>query len=132
MRRFSPDGSKTHGDHRAAHWVAVVFAIAALVGLFLILVIGAEDLANDDQSSPAQPQTEAGFQCERGEPSGFELTDVEGRQLDEVEEWADAQGQTVREVVRDGESLAVTADFNQERINVQVEGDLVTRYCGNG
>lgn len=115
-------------NHQHPMWVIFVFLAIALGALVLIL---ANNTA-PDTGSGGTPGPENSFDCTRGEPEGFTLSDVEGKPLSEVESWAASKGWTVRVVVKDGEPLAVTADYNPDRVNTQVEAGVVTRYCGNG
>ena len=71
------------------------------------------------------------MECPQGTPEGFELSDVEGKSLAEVEDWAGENDMTVRVVMEDGQPNAMTMDYRTDRVNVQVEAGTVTRYCGN-
>lgn len=129
---MSSNPAKHHGKHSLHQhpllYIAVflVFALGAL----LVIVVGnqpdGDDVAAGDTAAPAQP-----MDCPRGEPTGFELSDVEGKSLDEVEDWADENDMTVRVVMEDGQPNAMTMDYRTDRVNVQVEDGTVTRYCGN-
>jgi hypothetical protein len=108
-----------------------------VIGIFLAIALGAMILilANNTSEDTGSGGTPGGSlqtnDCPRGTPEGFELSDVEGKTLSEVESWAAGEGMTVRVVVRDGQPLPTTMDYNADRINTQVEADVVTRYCGN-
>jgi hypothetical protein len=45
--------------------------------------------------------------------------------LDEFTALATERGFSTRVVMQDGEGLAVTADYSESRVNVEVEGDTV-------
>jgi len=106
----------------------VIGIFVLLAGIALLFVIVGDN--NTDTGSGGTPFPSAS-DCPRGTPEGFKLSDVEGKQLTEVETWAASKGMTVRVVKRDGQSLPVTMDFSPDRINTQVEAGVVTRYCGN-
>lgn len=113
--------------HHKAHWPAIAFAVLAIGAMVAILAFGAEDTAENGQASP-EPQK---YLCEQAVPTDFELTDVEGKSFADAEAWAEDNNFTIRPVAIDGESLAQTQDYRTDRINVQVDNDIVTRYCGN-
>ncbi|MBI2690870.1 MAG: hypothetical protein HYX29_02820 [Solirubrobacterales bacterium] len=115
-------------NHQHPMWVIFVFLAIALGALVLILA----NNTGPDTGSGGTPAPPNAFECTRGEPEGFSLSDVEGKTLVEVESWAERKGWTVRVVAEDGKPLAATADYNPDRVNTQVEAGVVTRYCGNG
>lgn len=117
-----------HNRHQHPMWVIVVFLAIALGALILILA----NNTGPDTGSGGTPGPESAMDCTRGTPEGFELSDVEGKTLDEVEAWAASTGRTVRVQVDDGQAFPMTADYNPDRVNTQVEAGVVTRYCGNG
>lgn len=118
------------------------------IAIFLIVALGAlvVVVASQPSSEPVDaPQSalppggsggtpgEAGkFDCPRGTPKGFSIDDVEGRELSAVESWAAGKDMIVRVQVEDGRPMAMTMDYRPDRVNVQVEAGIVTRYCGNG
>jgi len=55
-----------------------------------------------------------------------------GKELYLAESTATQQGYTLREVQKDGIHLAVTCEFDQERINVATENGIVTSVCSIG
>ena len=112
---MSSNPAKHHGKH-PLHQHPLLY-----IAVFLVFALAAGDTA-----APAQP-----MDCPRGEPTGFELSDVEGKSLAEVEDWADENDMTVRVVMEDGQPNAMTMDYRTARVNVQVEAGTVTRYCGN-
>lgn len=123
--------SDHHGkfqNHQQPMWVIVLFLALALGALVLALA----NNSGTDTGSGGTPGPPNAYDCTRGEPKGFALSDVEGKPLSEVESWAASKGWTVRVVVKDGEPLAATADYSPDRIKTQVETGVVTRYCGNG
>ncbi len=114
----------------------------AIIALFLVLAFGAagiivfSDGAEDapvlgSSGSGGTPGPDNPLDCPRAEPEGFALADVEGQSLPQVESWAAARDWTVRPVMIDGQPQAVTMDLRPDRVNVQTEADVVTRYCGN-
>lgn len=122
------------------------------MGIFLVLALGALLIvsnnsdrsdqnaagtpgvggADADHGSGGTPMPEGGHNCKRGTPEGFKLSDVEGQTLPELEAWAKERGWTVRPTIVDGQPKAMTMDFRHDRINVQIDAGVVTRYCGNG
>lgn len=51
-----------------------------------------------------------------------------GRKYDEVK--AEGNSWTLRKVAEDGEMFMVTMDFNPNRVNVKVEGGIITEITG--
>jgi hypothetical protein len=117
-----------HNSHQHPYWVIAIFLIAAL-GALLLITANNQPADTGSGETPGPPNA---TDCQRGTPEGFELSDVEGKQLTEVEQWAAGKGWTVRVVSEDGQPLAATMDYSPDRINTQVEAGVVTRYCGNG
>jgi hypothetical protein len=104
--------------------------------VFLALALGALVLITANNSAPdtgsgGTPGPDVATMCPQGVPEGFELSDVEGQTLSDVETWAAGKGWTVRVVAEDGESFPQTMDYRPDRVNTQVEAGVVTRYCGN-
>lgn len=129
--------SKPHESHGKysphQHPLAyVLLFLAVALGALAIVVASNKSSDGGDAAEPPVPTQTADFECTQAEPVGFELSDVEGKSLSEVEEWAAGEGKTVRVVVKDGQPLAATMDYNPDRINVQTEADTVIRYCNNG
>ncbi len=62
-----------------------------------------------------------------GDPEAIivELNQILPLPLEEFTERAAEQGFSTRIVMQDGEGLAVTADYSESRVNVEVEGDVV-------
>ncbi|MGK2878229.1 MAG: hypothetical protein ACSLFF_06600 [Solirubrobacterales bacterium] len=122
--------SDQHGKfagHQHPMWVIFVFLAIALGALVLILA----NNTGPDTGSGETPGPANALDCPRGEPEGFELSEVEGQQLSDVETWADDKGWTVRVVMEDGQSFPQTMDYSPDRVNTQVDAGVVTRYCGN-
>jgi hypothetical protein len=68
-----------------------------------------------------------------GPPRGlFDATAIVGGSLSEAEAAAEAEGCSVREVIRDGEGLAVTDDFRPDRVNVATRAGRVSRIVSLG
>jgi len=55
-----------------------------------------------------------------------------GSPLADVEKFAEELGMTVRVIRQDGEDLAATDDLRTDRVNVGVEGDVVTEVLSIG
>src|SRR5262245_5666945 len=73
------------------------------------LALGA--CGDDDSSSDATTE----------ETSAADVPDVVGQSVDDATATLEAAGLTLRVVQRDGEDLAVTMDFVENRVNVAVE-----------
>lgn len=118
----------------------VFIAIFLVVALGALAVVVASRPSSEtttlpptaDGGSGGTPGEPSKFDCPRGTPEGFSINDVEGKQLSEVETWAKGNDMTVRVQVEDGKPMAMTMDYRPDRVNVQVEAGVVTRYCGNG
>lgn len=93
--------------------------------------------ADPDEHDPDLPELPQNDDLERvqctAEPQGvFDATEVVGESLADAEEAAAEEGCSVREVERDGESLAATQDFRPDRINVATEDGHVTAIVDLG
>lgn len=119
--------------HHKAHWPAIVFAVLAIGAMIVILAFGADNASkSEDATKNGAPTVEPQeYFCEQAIPTDFELADVEGKSFEDAEDWAENNGFSMRPTAIDGEQLAQTQDFRTDRINVQVDDDIVTRYCGN-
>ena len=67
----------------------------------------------------------------------IDVPDVVGKSVEDATATLEAQGLTLRVVRRDGENLAVTADFLENRVNVAVEtqadgSEVVTEVVSTG
>jgi hypothetical protein len=87
-----------------------------------------------DATVPDLPRNEdpSGVQCTAPPKGVFDATEIVGESLQGAERAAQAEGCSVREVERDGESLAVTEDFRPDRVNVATENGEVTRIVSLG
>ncbi|MFT4049702.1 MAG: hypothetical protein QM648_07660 [Solirubrobacterales bacterium] len=117
--------------HRQKHQNPLIY-----IGVFLVIAIGALVLItavrpDGDTGSGETPGPANAMDCLRGTPDGFTLSDVEGKTTDELESWAAGKDMTVRVTMEDGQSFPQTMDYRPDRVNVQVEAGVVTRYCGN-
>jgi hypothetical protein len=56
--------------------------------------------------------------------------DLVGRSEEALTSAADQQGLQVRVISRDGQMLALHADYRPDRVNVEVVGALITRVDG--
>lgn len=126
MDKTAPQ-TRMFSRHQDPRPYVAIFCAIALGALLIALIAGGPT----ESGSGAIPGPARATDCPRGEPSGFPLSKVEGRTPQQVELWAQSIGMTLRTVVKDGEMLARTADYRTDRINVQVDSGVVTRYCGN-
>jgi predicted pyridoxine 5'-phosphate oxidase superfamily flavin-nucleotide-binding protein len=115
-------------DHRSAFAAIALFLLLSLGALAMVIA----DQPGEDTGSGGTPGMDNALDCPRGTPEGFSLSDVEGKTLPELERWAEQRDMTVRTTLVDGKPKAMTMDYRFNRINVQVEAGVVTRYCGNG
>jgi hypothetical protein len=83
---------------------------------------------------PEMPRNEDPSRVEcTGPPRGvFDATAVVGEPLAAAEAEAGIEGCSVREVIRDGEGLAVTEDYRPDRVNVATRDGDVTRIVSIG
>lgn len=116
--------------HQRAIWPMLGFAILAILFVVAILAFG-DDSGESGESLTAVPESIEAFCPPQQEEPDFDLTEIIGEDFDDAEEWATENGNTLRPIVIDGEPLAVTLDYREERINVAVEDDEVVAYCGN-
>lgn len=117
-------------EHRTALAIVALFMVFAFGAAGLVVFASAES-ASSETGAAVAPGAEAAPDCPRGEPQGFALSDIEGKTMPEAEAWAASMDWTVRPVMIDGQPQATTMDFREDRVNVQLEEDVVTRYCGN-
>ena len=99
----------------------------------MTLTLGASACGSDDDSSdstaPADTATEV--------PVAGEVPDVVGESVEDASATLESAGFTLRVIRRDGEDLAVTADFVETRVNVAVEtqddgSEVVTEVISTG
>ncbi len=95
--------------------------------MVMALTFGISACGDDD--SPDDSATENTINAE--------IPDVVGESVDEATATLEEAGLTLRVVKRDGEDLAATADFVEERVNVAVEtqddgSELVTEVVSTG
>jgi hypothetical protein len=102
----------------------------------LALALGAcgEDPTLDAALTTGLPSTPSVRWCPADEgDKGFDTKRIIGLSEAEAESLAGAEGDcVVRVIVRDGESLPATMDFNPSRINVEVEDGKVTEVVSLG
>jgi hypothetical protein len=110
-------------------WIfGVSILVLAVAGAGVIFLVGNESAESVNADVPG---ADAAMKCPQATPDGFKLSDIEGKKLPEVEQWAEEKGLTVRVVVEDGKPRAATMDYSPHRVNTQVDAGVVTRYCGN-
>lgn len=121
---------KRHEQHQNPVLFVAIFLVFALGALVLVLAVGGGGMDTGSGGTPGGSMN-AGDCPRQDPPEGVELSDIEGKSVDEVETWATDNGYVVRVVKEDGESFAMTMDYRTDRVNTQVEAGVVTRYCGN-
>lgn len=114
----------------------VLKACTLAVTAALALTLGGcgDDPTLDAAPTAELPSTPSVRWCpaEEGD-KGFDTKRIVGLPEAEAEKLAAAEGDcTVRVIVRDGESLPATMDFNPSRINVEVEDGKVTAIVSLG
>jgi len=103
-----------------------------VVGIVMVMTLGVAACGSDDSSDDAATEgTAADDTAAAGVP------DVIGQSVEEATATLEAAGFTLRVVRRDGEDLAVTADFLENRVNVAVETqqygeEVVTEVVSTG
>lgn len=101
-----------------------VFTVPAVTDEFLIIPEPTLVDPMPVEPLPAEPSTDA---PEPGDQYG-----IVGRSVDEAIKVLDAEGLTLRVVIEDGESLAVTEDFSTSRVNVEVAEGVVVAVVSIG
>ncbi len=101
----------------------------ALVVVPVLAMTFAISACGDDDDSSDTAATE--------ESVAVDVPDVIGQSVDEATATLDEAGMTLRVVKRDGEDLASTADFVENRVNVAVETqddgtEVVTEVVSTG
>ncbi|MEO1061926.1 MAG: hypothetical protein AAFZ07_10940 [Actinomycetota bacterium] len=104
--------------------MGMIFSLRTLL-LSLVVVLGLAACGDDDgaSSDPAAPPTSASEDPSIALPR---LTEAE------ADAWATERGLELRVVEVDGEPLAVTDDFREDRINVAIVDGVVTDVSGLG
>jgi hypothetical protein len=105
--------------------------IAVVAALSLTLFAAACGGDDDDDDSAASTETTAATSSETTTASGdvttpAEFEDYIGLTEEEATAKAEADGKVSRVVSRNGEDLAVTMDYNAERLNFTIVDDKVT------
>ena len=117
---------RTHKHHL---WPVAVFAVLALGVLFFAITQGEDQTATSGGPSTAVEVSEF---CTPNEPApDFDPDEIIGLTFAEAIQWGIDNDHPIRPVVIDGEPQAVTADLAPDRVNVQVDEERVTAYCGS-
>ncbi len=95
--------------------------------LVMALSLGISACGDDDEPDSAASQNTV----------ASDVPDIVGESVDDATASLEEAGLTLRVVRRDGEDLAATADFVEERVNVAVEtqddgSELVTEVVSTG
>lgn len=125
-------------NHRQLHhnpWpFMLLFGVLALAAL--VAVIAADNKSADPPQSQAPsplPGADTNTSlCQPGGDAPFSLDEIEGKSLEDAEDWAEENDYSIRTVVIDGEPQAATMDYRPERVNVEVDSGTVTAFCGMG
>ena len=115
--------------------VLVVGVVLAIVGL----AVGLAFAFNNDDATDASP-TESVPVTDQPDPTitpvdraaDTDVATLVGMTLADAEAWAGSRGLTIRPVKIDGEDLAVTKDYREDRINVEVNNGIVIAVQGIG
>jgi PASTA domain len=103
---------------------------ALAVGLVMTMTLGISACGDDDTANDATTDEAATDTIATGIP------DIVGDSVEDATATLEAAGLTLRVVQRDGENLAVTADFVENRVNVAVQtegtGEVVTEVVSTG
>lgn len=111
------------------------------IGIFLVLALGALLItvfsAGEDDVAPAggtrsEVTAERSEFCTAGQTPPFDVAEIEGRSLADAEAWAEANGYLIRPIVVDGEPRPATADYRENRANVQVDNGTISYFCSMG
>jgi ABC-type glycerol-3-phosphate transport system substrate-binding protein len=102
-----------------------------VVGMVMAMTLGISACGSDDSADDAATDEAATDTIAAGVP------DVVGDSVEDATATLEAAGYTLRVVKRDGEDLAVTADFVENRVNVAVQmerygGEVVTEVVSTG
>ena len=116
----------------------LLFAVFALAGLAAAIAADERGSSGDKavevpptQSPEPGADTNTSF-CQPGGDAPFSLDEIEGKSLEDAEDWAEENDYSIRTVVIDGEPQAATMDYRPERVNVEVDSGTVTAFCGMG
>jgi beta-lactam-binding protein with PASTA domain len=104
---------------------------ALLVGTVLAMTLAMSACGDDDSSDVAATETTATETA-----VSVAVPDIVGDSVEDATATLEAAGLTMRIVRRDGEDLAATADFVENRVNVAVETkdgtEVVTEVLSTG
>ena len=113
-------------------------ARVTFAGLAVVLAITAPAGCGDDESETTSPSstettTSQPALCpEAGGANALNIGTLVGKAVDAASAAAEDHGCELRVVQEDGEDLAVTLDFNPDRINVAVEEGTITKIVSLG
>ncbi len=110
---------------------------ALVIGMVMATTLGVAACGSDDASDGAATEDTATEDTGGADSVATEVPDVVGDSVEDATATLEAAGFTLRVVQRDGEDLAVTADFIDNRVNVAVETDssgaeIVTEVVSTG
>lgn len=103
--------------------ILLAIGLIAATGSVAVAMAGSNTAQERDRA--AKPKY-----CPLDDSSGFDARELRGRQLPFARRGAHRHDCSLRVVKRDGENLAVTADFSPSRINVAVADGRVIRIAG--
>jgi PASTA domain len=108
-----------------------------IVGMAMAMTLGVAACGSDDSSDDAATEDAATDDTATDDTGAADIPDVVGDTVEEATATLEAAGFTLRVVQRDGEDLAVTADFLENRVNVAVETqqygeEVVTEVVSTG
>ncbi len=110
--------------------IQISLTLAAALALAISAGCGGDDATD---SSTTSTTSAAGLTCpEGGAEDALETAMLVGETVDQASATAEDHGCEVRVVVEDGEQLAVTLDFNPDRINVAVAQGTITKIVSLG
>jgi hypothetical protein len=98
---------------------------ALAVAAILVVAVGCGGDDDDDDASSASATTTTTATTETSVTSD-EISGYTGLTVEEAGAQADEEGRPWRVVKEDGKELAVTLDYNEQRLNFEVEDGVVT------
>ena len=115
-------------------------AACALVVIFVVAVVALLNSRDDsDASTSSNDQSTTQPDATVTDPGAGDIDSGDdtivalvGMTLEDAEVWAGARGMTIRPVRIDGEDLAVTMDYREDRINVEIKNGVVSVVQGLG
>lgn len=107
-----------------------LIGVSAIIALLALVAFGCGgDEGNDNGTEAPETMT---VQCTKPPRERLDPATIVGERLEDASATAEGHGCSLREVIRDGEDLVVTADYVPDRINVETEDGTIIEVTDVG